>query len=117
MDDCGKCEELLQGYLDRELSDDEVARAELHLDGCDYCRRRYRFEETLAHVRPHHGRRAHAAGADGEARAAADDRPGHPGRDDRLTRRRRPDGGQRFRATALSRSSFENGPVAPTPTA
>ena len=27
--------------------DDEVARAELHLDGCDYCRRRYRFEETL----------------------------------------------------------------------
>jgi anti-sigma factor (TIGR02949 family) len=47
IDDCGKCEQLLQGYLDRELSDDEVAQAELHLDGCDYCRRRYRFEESL----------------------------------------------------------------------
>ena len=46
-DDCGKCEELLQGYLDRELSDVEVVRAERHLDGCDYCRRRYRFEESL----------------------------------------------------------------------
>ena len=44
MDDCGKCEQLLQGYLDRELSDDEVAQAERHLD---YCRRRYRFEESL----------------------------------------------------------------------
>jgi anti-sigma factor (TIGR02949 family) len=45
--DCGKCERLLQGYLDRELSDREVAEAEQHLDGCDYCRRRYRFEESL----------------------------------------------------------------------
>jgi anti-sigma factor (TIGR02949 family) len=45
--DCGKCERLLQGYLDRELSNAEVAEAEHHLDGCDYCRRRYRFEETL----------------------------------------------------------------------
>jgi anti-sigma factor (TIGR02949 family) len=45
--DCDKCEELLQGYLDRELSDEEVAVAEAHLDGCDYCRRRYRFEESL----------------------------------------------------------------------
>ena len=45
--DCGKCEQLLQGYLDRELSATEVAEAERHLDGCDYCRRRYRFEESL----------------------------------------------------------------------
>jgi anti-sigma factor (TIGR02949 family) len=45
--DCGKCEQLLQGYLDRELSEREVAEAEEHLDGCDYCRRRYRFEESL----------------------------------------------------------------------
>ncbi len=44
---CDACEELLQGYLDRELTDKEVALAESHLDGCDYCRRRYRFEETL----------------------------------------------------------------------
>ena len=44
---CDACEELLQGYLDRELTDTEVGRAEAHLDGCDYCRRRYRFELSL----------------------------------------------------------------------
>jgi len=45
--DCERCEELLQGYLDRDLSPAEVVVAEGHLDGCDYCRRRYRFEERL----------------------------------------------------------------------
>jgi anti-sigma factor (TIGR02949 family) len=45
--DCEKCEELLQDYLDRELAPSEVLIAEGHLDGCDYCRRRYRFEQTL----------------------------------------------------------------------
>ena len=44
---CDACEELLQGYLDRQLTDSEVTLAESHLDGCDYCRRRYRFEESL----------------------------------------------------------------------
>jgi anti-sigma factor (TIGR02949 family) len=44
---CDKCEELLQGYLDRELSVSEQTEAEAHLDGCDYCRRRYRFEESF----------------------------------------------------------------------
>jgi hypothetical protein len=44
---CDKCEELLQGYLDRELTTVEVREAELHLDTCEYCRRRYRFEENL----------------------------------------------------------------------
>ena len=45
--DCEKCEELLQGYLDRELVQAEVDEAERHLNGCIYCRRRYRFEATL----------------------------------------------------------------------
>lgn len=45
--DCDKCEELLQGYLDRDLSQAEVVVAEGHLGSCDYCRRRYRFEEKL----------------------------------------------------------------------
>jgi anti-sigma factor (TIGR02949 family) len=45
--DCEKCEQLLQGYLDRDLSDAEVREAEGHLDACDYCRRRYRFEAHL----------------------------------------------------------------------
>ncbi len=44
---CDKCEELLQGYLDRELDDTEMVQAQSHLDGCDYCRRRYRFESNL----------------------------------------------------------------------
>ena len=47
IDPCEQCEELLQGYLDRQLSDAEVALAEAHLAGCEYCRRRYRFEEKL----------------------------------------------------------------------
>ena len=46
-DPCAKCEEVLQPFLDRELSDAEVAEAEAHLDQCTYCRKRYRFEENL----------------------------------------------------------------------
>ena len=44
---CDKCEQLLQGYLDRELTTPEVQEAERHLDTCDYCRRRYKFESNL----------------------------------------------------------------------
>jgi anti-sigma factor RsiW len=47
VDPCDKCEELLQPYLDRELSDAERAEAEGHLELCGYCRKRYRFEEAL----------------------------------------------------------------------
>jgi predicted anti-sigma-YlaC factor YlaD len=42
VDPCDACEEMLQPYLDRELTE-----AEAHLDGCSYCRKRYRFEEEL----------------------------------------------------------------------
>jgi predicted anti-sigma-YlaC factor YlaD len=44
---CRKCEEMMQPYLDRVLSDAEYAEAEQHLDSCSYCRTRYRFEATL----------------------------------------------------------------------
>jgi anti-sigma factor (TIGR02949 family) len=44
---CEKCEELLQPYLDRALTDAERAEAELHLQGCGYCSKRYHFEEDL----------------------------------------------------------------------
>jgi predicted anti-sigma-YlaC factor YlaD len=47
IDPCEKCEELLQPYLDRELTDVERLEAEAHLDLCAYCRKRYRFEESL----------------------------------------------------------------------
>ena len=46
-DPCAQCEEMLQPFLDRELTAEEQATAEQHLDGCDYCRRRYRFEVEL----------------------------------------------------------------------
>ena len=45
--DCGKCEELLQPYLDRELTQVEAFEAKAHLESCDPCRRRYVFEEKL----------------------------------------------------------------------
>ena len=47
MDPCEKCEEMLQPFLDRVLTDDERAEAESHLEACGYCRKRYRFEESL----------------------------------------------------------------------
>jgi anti-sigma factor (TIGR02949 family) len=46
-DPCAKCEELLQSYLDREVSEEERAEAQRHLDACSYCRKRYRFEVEL----------------------------------------------------------------------
>jgi anti-sigma factor (TIGR02949 family) len=47
IDPCAKCEEMLQPFLDRELSDAERAEAEEHLQRCSYCRKRYKFEEHL----------------------------------------------------------------------
>jgi anti-sigma factor (TIGR02949 family) len=46
-DPCEWCEEVLQPYLDRALSDVERAEAQAHLDSCGYCAKRYRFEENL----------------------------------------------------------------------
>ena len=46
-DPCAHCEEMMQPYLDRILTDEEMAEAEAHLDECEWCRRRYRFEESL----------------------------------------------------------------------
>jgi len=46
-DPCTHCEEMLQPYLDRDLTEEERREAETHLDTCGYCRRRYRFEEKL----------------------------------------------------------------------
>ena len=46
-DPCAHCEEMMQPYLDHILTEAERAQAEAHLDECDWCRRRYRFEESL----------------------------------------------------------------------
>ncbi|HET8528483.1 MAG TPA: anti-sigma factor [Gaiellaceae bacterium] len=46
-DPCAHCEEMMQPYLDHILTEQERIEAEAHLDECDWCRRRYRFEESL----------------------------------------------------------------------
>ena len=46
-DICDQCEEWMQPYMDRELDESERAEAEAHLADCGYCRKRYRFEESL----------------------------------------------------------------------
>ena len=47
IDPCDWCEEVIQPFLDRDLTDAEMQEAERHLDKCAYCRKRYRFEESL----------------------------------------------------------------------
>jgi anti-sigma factor (TIGR02949 family) len=47
VDPCDWCEEVIQPYLDRELTDAEMKEAEVHLEACSYCRKRYRFEGNL----------------------------------------------------------------------
>ena len=49
IDWCEKCEEMMQPFLDGTLSDDEVAEAQRHLEGCSWCAKRYHFEERLRH--------------------------------------------------------------------
>jgi anti-sigma factor RsiW len=46
-DPCAHCEEMMQPYLDHILTEDERLEAEVYLNDCDWCRRRYRFEESL----------------------------------------------------------------------
>jgi anti-sigma factor (TIGR02949 family) len=49
-DPCAWCEEVLQPYLDRQLTERERAEAQAHLDGCGSCAKRYRFEENLRQI-------------------------------------------------------------------
>ena len=47
MCDCDDCEQWMQPFMDRVLTDGERREAEAHLDDCAYCRKRYRFEANL----------------------------------------------------------------------
>jgi anti-sigma factor (TIGR02949 family) len=47
MFDCDECEQWMQPYMDRVVTEEERREAEAHLDGCAYCRKRYRFEASL----------------------------------------------------------------------
>jgi anti-sigma factor RsiW len=44
---CEHCERMMQPYLDRVLSLAERMEAEAHLSECEWCAKRYRFEERL----------------------------------------------------------------------
>lgn len=44
---CRDCEQMMQPYMDRTLSDDQIAEAKEHLERCPPCEKRYRFEEKL----------------------------------------------------------------------
>lgn len=44
---CNDCETMMQPYMDRMLSDEQLAEAREHLDRCPPCDKRYRFEESL----------------------------------------------------------------------
>ena len=44
---CAKCEELLQLYVDRSLTEAERIEAEAHLADCLHCAGAYRFEDAL----------------------------------------------------------------------
>jgi anti-sigma factor (TIGR02949 family) len=46
-DPCAHCEEMMQPYMDRVITDSERVEAEAHLNGCAYCSKRYRFEQRL----------------------------------------------------------------------
>jgi len=45
--DCGDCEEMMQPYLDKVLSYEQMREAQEHLERCPPCEKRYRFEEDL----------------------------------------------------------------------
>ena len=44
---CDWCEEVLQPFVDRDLTDVERQQAQNHLDDCEYCKKRYGFEAGL----------------------------------------------------------------------
>ena len=45
--DCSKCEELLQPYVDRSLTEAERLTVQAHLVACPACARCYKLEEVL----------------------------------------------------------------------
>ena len=47
---CRYCEERLQLFMDKVLTDEEIVEVQHHLDDCPPCRGAYRFEATLRMV-------------------------------------------------------------------
>lgn len=52
--DCQQAIEKLHTYLDRQLTAEEQAQVQAHLDGCEHCGPAFRFERGVLHlVRDH----------------------------------------------------------------
>ena len=50
--ECSKCEELLQPYVDRSLTEAERLTVQAHLAACPWCAKCYKLEDVLwRHVR------------------------------------------------------------------
>ena len=47
---CRDCQQALQPYVDRELSDEDVALVRMHLDACRGCLHLYEFEASLRRI-------------------------------------------------------------------
>lgn len=47
MDPCEHCEQVMQPYLDRTVSAEEQAWVETHLGHCEWCAKRFTFEEEF----------------------------------------------------------------------
>ena len=45
--DCGECHDKLERFVDRELSDGEVAELQHHLHDCPPCEDKYKFQDNL----------------------------------------------------------------------
>ena len=44
---CRSCLEALHPYIDRELSDEDIAQVRIHLEACGGCLHLYQFEASL----------------------------------------------------------------------
>jgi len=44
---CRDCAKALNPFVDRELSDEDVAQVRTHLEACGSCHHLYQFEESL----------------------------------------------------------------------
>jgi predicted anti-sigma-YlaC factor YlaD len=44
---CGDCEQMMQPFMDKVLSEEQILEAQEHLERCPPCEKRYRFEEKL----------------------------------------------------------------------
>ena len=45
--DCEEAERRLHTFLDRELEDAEIVEVQAHLDNCEECHSKFRFEASL----------------------------------------------------------------------